>query len=237
MTPFVRLARVGIAVALTFPLVLASPTAVAAKAGKAHKDSSSFIHGVLPPPPPGSTAPWNSAAEPAIRSDPGGAFYISSENGLGSGTDAWKSTNNGVTYSSLVQPNGVSEGGASQTTGLAPGGGDTDLATAPAANSKDGYNVYVASLTLGDVTVSASQDGGATWTSNELSATVGGDDREFIAATAADGFYLSYHAIATGNELIVNQGQLVDGIPTPVATYDAINPAQPNIYAPTIFGN
>ena len=38
----------------------------------------------------------NGAAEPAIRADKAGNFYASSENGLGAGTDAWKSTDGGV---------------------------------------------------------------------------------------------------------------------------------------------
>src|SRR5258708_24648431 len=78
-----------------------------------------------------------------------------------SGTDAWSSTNGGRAYTSLPQPNeGSSTSGG--TTGLAPGGGDTDLATAPVKNAAGRHNVYVASLTLGSVTVSLSQDGGDT---------------------------------------------------------------------------
>src|SRR5690348_2450365 len=114
----------AVALTLSMPILLWLPTASAAKA--------SFVTGVLPPPPPGSTATYNQAAEPQIRSNPVGAFYISSENGLGGGTDAWKSAGTGQSYSSLPQPNALSSANASQTTGLAPGGGDTDLSTAPA---------------------------------------------------------------------------------------------------------
>ena len=93
-----------------------------------------FIHGVLPPPPAGSTSAFNQAAEPQIRADQAGNFYISSENGPGARTDAWSSANGGTTYGPLPQPNEVSSttGG---NTGFPPGGGDTDLATAPAKNS------------------------------------------------------------------------------------------------------
>ncbi len=190
---------------------------------------ATFIHGVLPPPPAGSTTVPNQAAEPQIRADGAGRFYISSENGIGAGTDAWASANGGRSYRALPQPNGVSSplGG---TTGLAPGGGDTDLATAPAKNGAGSYNVYVASLTLGSVTVSLSQDGGRNWASDVTAAKVPGDDREWIAATGANRFYLSYHALATGDQILVSQGQVAAGQPVTAATYDAINPAQTSIF-------
>lgn len=197
--------------------------------------SNSFVTGVLPPPPAGSTTPYNQAAEPQIRADQVGNFYISSENGLAAGTDAWSSTTGGVSYTSLPQPNEVST--ISGGTGLAPGGGDTDLATAPATNNAGKQNVYVASLTLGDVTVSASADGGHTWNTQALSATVPVDDREWIAAFGQSNYDLSYHAIATGDQIIVNEGTLLAGVPTSVATYDAISPSNPTIYAATLAGN
>ena len=202
--------------------------------------SGDFVHGVLPPPPPGSTTTYNIAAEPQIRSDPAGNFYISSENGVGAGTDAWKSTDNGLAYSALAQPNAVSTAGASSTSGVAPGGGDTDLATAPVKNASTSnaqYNVYVASLTAANVTISASINGGLTWQKNVLSATMPGDDREWIAAYGPSTYYLSYHNLSTGDQIIVNQGTLVNGVPTTVQTYSAINPAQTTIYAGTYLDN
>ena len=226
MRPSVRPAAVaGIAA-----LAVALASTAAAASGPA------FIHGVLPPPPAGSTTTHNQAAEPQIRADQAGNFYISSENGLGSGTDAWSSTNGGHTYGSLPQPNEESSTSGG-TTGFAPGGGDTDLATAPAKNGAGAYNVYVASLTLGSATVSLSQDRGHTWASDVTAAKVPGDDREWIAAAGASGFYLSYHAIATGDEIIVNQGQVVAGQPATAQTYDAINPAQTSIYLGTVDDN
>ncbi|MEM0118148.1 MAG: hypothetical protein QXV32_06850 [Conexivisphaerales archaeon] len=206
----------------------------------ASEQSIGFVTGVLPPPPPGSTSNYNQAAEPQVASDGFGNFYITSENGLGSGTDAWKSTNGGTSYFSLPQPNAVSSASVSQTTGLAPGGGDVAIAIASKLNgqfSNSQYNIYVASLTLGSVTVSASQDGGFTWQSNVLSANVPADDREWIAAYGSTTYYLSYHNIATGFQIIINEGSLVNGIPTTVQTYQAINPAQQNIYLGTIADN
>jgi hypothetical protein len=215
------------AAALSVPLAVPAAAVTAAPA---------FIHGVLPPPPAGSTSKNNQAAEPQIRSDPAGSFYISSENGLGAGTDAWSSVDGGHTYGSLPQPNEASSTSGG-TTGFAPGGGDTDLATAPAKNSTGTYNTYVASLTLGSVTVSLSQDSGHTWASDVTSAKVPGDDREWIAATGANGFYLSYHAESVGQQIVVNQGQVVAGQPTTAATYNAINPGQTDIYLGTVEDN
>jgi hypothetical protein len=101
-----------------------------------------------PPGAPGTVCPQstenqactNYAAEPAIRADLAGNFYASSEHGLGGGTDAWKSTDGGLHYTTLVSPNA---GSSTNNTGFAPGGGDTDLAIAPAKNAAGLYNVYV----------------------------------------------------------------------------------------------
>jgi hypothetical protein len=223
----------ALAAALAVPL-LPGPMSIAATA--AGGSGPTFIHGALPPPPAGSTSVNNQAAEPQIRSDPAGTFYISSENGLGSGTDAWSSTDGGHSYGSLPQPNEESSTSGG-TTGFAPGGGDTDLATATARNGSGTYNLYVASLTLGSVTVSLSQDGGHTWANDVTSAKVPGDDREWIAADGASDYFLSYHAIGAGDEIIVNQGQVTGGQPTTAQTYDAINPGQTNIYLGTVFDN
>src|SRR5947199_9586971 len=76
------------------------------------------------------------ASEPAIRADLSGNFYGSSEHGLGAGTEAWKSTDGGLHYALLSQPNGVS---SANDTPFAPGGGDTDLATATAKNASGLY--------------------------------------------------------------------------------------------------
>src|SRR6202007_676664 len=101
----------------------------------------------------------------------------------------------GLHYTALQSPNQVSQ----DFGGLAPGGGDTDLGVAPVANAQGIHNVYVASLSLANVTVSTSTDGGQTWSKNVLSATIPGDDREWIAADQASKVCVSYHDIATFN--------------------------------------
>lgn len=143
---------------------------------------------------PGNANCTNNAAEPQIRSDPAGHFFASSENGLGGGTEAWSSFDSGNHYTALPSPNAVSKGSS-----VAPGGGDTDVATAPVKNAAGIYNVYVASLNLANVDVSTSTDAGKTWKLNPTSASVPGDDREWIAADQASKVCISYHDVATFN--------------------------------------
>jgi hypothetical protein len=145
---------------------------------------------------PGSTDCHNIAAEPQIRAAGDGTFYGSSENGLGGGTAAFKSTGGGLHYVTLPSPNQVS---SSNTSGFAPGGGDTDVAVAPKKNAQGIFNVYVASLSLANVDVSTSTDGGKSWSLNPTSATIPGDDREWIAADGASKLCISYHDAATFN--------------------------------------
>ncbi len=151
----------------------------------------------------------NTEGEPAIRADPVGNFYGSSENvfcvigGLCGGTFAWKSTDNGNHFTTLPLPDSVSSG----SVGFSPAGGDTDLAVAPRLNTNGLYNIYVASLAtappLANVYVSTSHDGGATWNLNPTGATIPVDDREWAAADGANKVCISYHAYATTNNLIV----------------------------------
>jgi hypothetical protein len=159
---------------------------------------SNFELAGTPPNPAGTSCPGsalctNGAAEPAIRATPDGQFFGSSENGLGGGTLAWRSSSNGLGYTSLTSPNDASAGGTStgQESGLEPGGGDTDVAVATAKNAAGFYNVYVASLTLANVDVSTSRDNGQTFTLNPVTA-LPIDDREWAAATGSSKVCISY---------------------------------------------
>jgi hypothetical protein len=144
---------------------------------------------------PGSDACSNIAAEPAIRADGAGRFFGSSENGLLGGTVAFRSTDNGLHYTTLDSPNA---GSKSNDTGFAPGGGDTDLAVAPDRNASGFYNVYVSSLTLANIDVSTSTDGGATWSLNPVTTPETIDDREWIAADTNNRVCISYHNAPQG---------------------------------------
>jgi len=132
----------------------------------------------------------NFASEPAIRADRDGNFFASSENGLSAGTDAWRSTDGGLHYATLVSPNSVSSGNIQ----LSPAGGDTDLAIAPRRNANGFFNVYVASLAVTNVYVSTSKDRGNTWFPNPTGASVTSDDREWVAADGASKICVSYRA-------------------------------------------
>ena len=88
-----------------------------------------FTVSATPPNPagtvcPGSTLCSNGAAEPAIAVSPTGRFFASSENGLGGGTLAWTSGDNGLHYASTPTPNDVSTGSDSvgRESGFEPGG-------------------------------------------------------------------------------------------------------------------
>src|SRR5436309_2625425 len=192
-------------------LLLATSTVLwsAGEAAAARSNFTNFELGGTPPnpnPPPGtfgstcpqgtaSSACTNNASEPAIDVSDAGIFYGSSENGLGGGTNAWRATSTAATsYQELSMPNQTS---ATSDTGFAPGGGDTDIAVATAPNPGGRYNVYVASLTLADVDVSTSSDGGATWSLNPVGASIPGDDREWVSAYGASKVCISYHDIAT----------------------------------------
>jgi hypothetical protein len=189
----------GILALACMKLVPAGPPPAKADAGE-HR----FVNLQLPSTPPapvgvvcpGSAACWNHAVEPQIRADGDGAFYVSTENGLFAGTIAAKSVDGGLHFASLPSPN-IGSGG--EETGFAPGGGDTDVAIAPVKNAAGFHNVYVASLSLANVDVSTSTDGGASWKLNATAARVAGDDREWIAADGASKVCISYHDMETFN--------------------------------------
>lgn len=148
----------------------------------------------------------NQAGEPSIHVSQAGLVGVSSENGLGHGSQYWRgpATANacGLTYSG--QPNAI--GG-----GIGLSGGDTDTAFAPVKSSAGTYRIYDASLNLGSVNVAVSNDDGATFSQTPVQAGLPLDDREWIAAYGADTSLLSYHDIATSNIDILrsdNGGQL-----------------------------
>jgi len=134
---------------LAMAATAALAVSLAASAAPPNKGGGSFLNYSLGEATgttcPGSSTCSNIAAEPAIRADGAGRFFGSSENSLGEGTEAFRSTDGGLHYTTLVSPDGVSQ---ANDTGFAPGGGDTDLAVAPDKNAAGFYNVYVSSLSL-----------------------------------------------------------------------------------------
>ena len=135
----------------------------------------------------------NQAGEPSIHVSRAGLVGISSENGLGGGSQYWRgpaaATACGLTYAG--QPNAVG--------GIGLSGGDTDSAFAPEKSASGTYRIYVASLNLASVNVAVSTDDGATFSQTPVQAGLPLDDREWIAAYGADTSLLSYHDILTSN--------------------------------------
>lgn len=164
--------------------------------------NSHFTTQILPSAPTSGlgTAP-NEDAEPGIGVDGDGTFWVASDiepfaqhdtralEAL-SGTDVWKSSDGGTTWTWVAAPFNDQS-----TSNPSLGGEDTDIAVAPVKNSNGFYNVYVASLWIGSTNIAVSEDGGVTWKTT----AVNGEpvqDRPWLAADGPCLFYLSYHAIA-----------------------------------------
>jgi hypothetical protein len=141
----------------------------------------------------------NQDGEPSIHVSRDNDMFLSSERGLGGGSDAWRALSGlggpGVSACNQAeyrgQPNAVSGIGAS--------GGDTDLAIAPERNAQGNYNVYVASLNLASINVATSMDKGETFSQVPVVEGVPVDDREWIAANGASTALLTYRDIPTNN--------------------------------------
>jgi hypothetical protein len=186
--------RVVGTIALGAAIIVAVTTASAASPHRAEAAGPGFSTGQLQVQTVGATGcGTNSAGEPSIHVSRANLVGISSENGIGGGSQYWQgpstATACGVTYSG--QPNAI--GG----TGLS--GGDTDSAFAPEKSASGTYRMYVASLNLGSVNVAVSNDNGRTFSQTPVQAGLPLDDREWIAAYGADTSLLSYHDIATNN--------------------------------------
>jgi hypothetical protein len=158
----------------------------------------------------GSGCGTNVAGEPAIHVSPTNNVFLSSERGLGGGTDVWRG---------LGQPSGTGasacnleyRGQPNATQGIGLSGGDTDLAIAGAPNKSGAFNLYVASLNLASVAVATSADNGGTFSNVPVQLGVPLDDRPWIAAYGADTSLLSFHDVATNNIDILRSDS--DGAP------------------------
>jgi len=140
----------------------------------------------------------NQDGEPALRVGSDGNVAVSSERGVGGGSDAWHGVAPGGSSASPCslsysgQPNAVS--------GLGASGGDTDIAIASSPVSPGGPDrIYVASLNVGSVSVAHSDDGGKTYLNVPVQSGLPGDDREWIAAYGSSTSLLTFHDIATNN--------------------------------------
>lgn len=128
----------------------------------------------------------NTVSEPIVKVTPDDTVILASEGGLGTGTELWRQTQ-------AVGGSGASACGLSyvgQPNVIAPGaglsGGDVDVAVASAPLASGLHRVYVVSTGGSAITLSHSEDDGATW-SNAIQAPnlVDFDDRPFITAWGA----------------------------------------------------
>jgi hypothetical protein len=132
---------------------------------------------------PPSPAFFQGDGEPEIISDLFGTLYVTAIQGVPGGTDLWKSTDKGATFTYLGQPDGAQDHCQSLPQCAAAGGGDDQIDV-----STGGY-LYVSSLWAGNVTMSTSFDGGIgggvpgqQWQVDAAAAQVVGDDRQWVAA-------------------------------------------------------
>ena len=178
---------------------------------------------------PGAPALGFQDVEPEIKIDVYGNIYVAAIEGVPAGVDLWKSTDKGASFVYLGQPDGAQcPTGSTCTNDAGIGGGDDSIDVSPG-----GY-LYVSSLWLGNVTMSASYDGGVggaapgqKWEVNPVAAAVPSDDRQWVAAYGPSTVYLSYRQIlAAGANAsnVIFVAKSTDGgktFPQVVATYPA----------------
>jgi hypothetical protein len=126
-------------------------------------------------------------AEPSVQVMPGtGSIFVAAPASTPIGCEVWKLTPDARSFTFRGAPDsGV-------------GGGDCDLSAVP--NGTGEPTIAYSSLTLPNLTVGNSTDGGQTWTTpNPLASQIVGTDRQWMT-TATDGtVYMSYHIVATNN--------------------------------------
>jgi hypothetical protein len=147
---------------------------------------------------PPSPAFFQADAEPEITSDIFGNIYVTAIQGVPGGTDFWKSTDKGNTFAYMGEPDGAQDHCNPPTVQcVALGGGDDQIQV-----SNGGY-LYISSLWLGNVTMSASYDGGTggtvpgqRWEVNPAAADIVSDDRQWVAAYGPQTVYMSFATTA-----------------------------------------
>lgn len=179
-------------------------------AGAAAPPASTFNANLLLP---GSAG----AAEPSIRTDRLGQSFVTGPTGIGGGCPAFRVNHSGSASAFIGRPD------------HSAGGGDCDWAVGPQETAVPASDSVLAfsSLTLPNITVAKSDDGGTTFgPPNPLSAQVAGDDRMWQAAdprlnaAGLDDVFMTYHDVSLGNiELSVS----VDGGQTYTQNSPVIN--------------
>ena len=185
------------------------------------------------------------AAEPSIRTDSHGNSYVIGPIGVPAGCKAFKVTHDGSSSKFIGFPDHTA------------GGGDCDFAigpkeTAPSV-SATGNDLAYSSLSLANVTVGKSDDGGTTFgPPNPGAAQIAIDDRMWMDADPKanalgfDDVFLDYHDIDTdnielsistdGGQTYVQSGPIVNNQDVPPGQYLATCPAASCIEAPSSVG-
>jgi hypothetical protein len=147
---------------------------------------------------PPSPAFYQADAEPEVIVDIFGTIYATAIQGVPGGTDLWKSTDKGNSFVYLGEPDGAQDHCNPPLVQCAAlGGGDDQIDV-----STGGY-LYVSSLWLGNITMSASYDGGTggvtpeqKWQVNPAGANIVSDDRQWVAAYGPQTVYMSFATTA-----------------------------------------
>lgn len=138
--------------------------------------------------------PSASAFEPAVAVNALGNVVVCSLRGVGRGSDVWSSGDGGRTFDWRGQPTARSVFPIRLTPGDL-GGGDCDLGA-----DRDG-RFYLADLWLGSVSVSASEDGGATWSGTPASVLAPPVDRPWVVGgEGGEAFVTAAQLATTGYE-------------------------------------
>ena len=172
----VSVASAGVAVAAAaFPATAAAPVRLPAFP-VATQLTASFPYGLT-------------QGEPNIKSDNAGNLYVMAAGSTPIGCELWKLPPGGASSTFLGAP----DGGA--------GGGDCDLAFSPTVPAgQSAQTLAYSSLTLPDITVGTSTDGGQTFTTpNPAGSQIVADDRQWLAPAGGNTFYMSSHIVASDN--------------------------------------
>src|SRR5437588_215932 len=144
---------------------------------------------------------YNNAAEPAIRADAAGNFYGSSENGLTGGTDAWRSTDGGLHYHTLVSPNSAS----AASNQLSPAGRHTDLAVDSQTNI-NGLQNAIGNLAIDPANHYIYQSLSGVATAAETTCTNCGLHAVWLAVSTDGGLTFTDHAVYVNPSTSVSYG-------------------------------
>jgi hypothetical protein len=125
-------------------------------------------------------------AEPRVVHDPLGNLYIAAIQGVPAGSDTWKSTDSGNTWTYIGEPDGAQAAASGLgLVGAGAGGGDEDIIALP-----NGH-VVMTSLWLGSNTTCVTSNGGALWACNPDGSTLPADDRQWLANFGSNIVYIT----------------------------------------------